>query len=80
MNEKVKMVYQEYKKMNLDAKEMCEVIGISYSKGSKMFSDFGEKKIIKEKLLPPWKMIGGTRLWDIEDIIKWNQKTEFKVA
>ena len=80
MNEKVKMVYAVYKKLNLNIDEMSNVIGVSKSKTTKMFSDFGEQKIAKEKLLPPWRKIGGRRLWDIEDIIRWNQETEFKVA
>lgn len=80
MNEKVKMIYQKYQKLNLSIDEMSSVIGVSKSKTTKMFSDLGEQKIAKEKLLPPWRKIGGTRLWDIEDIIKWNQETEFKVA
>jgi len=80
MNEKINMVYQKYQKINLDIKEMSEVIGVSASKTTKMFSDFGEKKIIKEMLLPKWRKIGGTRLWDIEDILEWNINSETKVA
>jgi len=80
MNEKVNMIYQIYQKLNLNIDEMSKVIGVSKSKTTKMFSDLGEKRIIKEKLLPPWRKIGGTRLWDIEDIVKWNLSTEFKVA
>ncbi len=80
MNEKVKMIYHKYQKINLNISEMSEVIGISKSKSNKIFSEFGEKEIIKEKMLPKWKKIGGTRLWDIEDIIFWNTNTQIKVA
>jgi len=79
MNEKVNkvnMVWAFYKKINLNIAEMSNVIGVSKSKTTKMFSELGEKKILKEKLLPPWRKIGGTRLWDIEEIIKWNVNTE----
>lgn len=80
LNGKVKMIYEIHQKLNLNIGEMSNEIGVSKSKTTKMFSDLGEQKIIKEKLLPPWKKIGGTRLWDIEEIVKWNLNTEVKVA
>jgi len=78
VNEKVKMIYAIYQKLNLNIDEMSKTIGVSKSKTTKMFSDLGEQKIIKEKLLPPWKKVGSMRLWDIEDIVIWNLNTEFK--
>ena len=79
MNAKVKMIYEIYQKLNLNIDEMSKVIGVSKSKTTKMFSDLGEQKILKEKLLPPWRKIGGRRLWDIEEIVKWNLTTELAV-
>ena len=79
MNAKVKMIYEIYQKLNLNIDEMSKVIGVSKSKTTKMFSDLGEQKILKEKLLPPWRKIGGRRLWDIEEIVKWNLTTELVV-
>lgn len=80
MNEKVKMVYEKYQKMNLGISEMSQVIGISVSKSTKLFSDLGEEQILKRKLLPKWRKIGKTRLWSIEQIIEWNDGTEIKTA
>ena len=79
MNEKVKIIFEKYETMGLSIKQMSEVIGISSSKTTKMFSDFSEKQILEKNMLPPWKKIGGTRLWDVEIILKWNSETE-KVA
>lgn len=80
MNEKVKMVYEKYQKMNLGISEMSQVIGISVSKSTKLFSDLGEEQILRRKLLPKWRKIGKTRLWSIEQIIEWNDGTEIKTA
>lgn len=80
MNEKVKMVYEKYQKMNLGISEMSQLIGISVSKSTKLFSDLGEEQILKRKLLPKWRKIGKTRLWSIEQIIEWNDGTEIKTA
>ncbi len=79
MNEKVKIIFEKYQTMGLNIKQMSKVIGISSSKTTKIFSDFPEKIILEKNMLPPWKKIGGTRLWDIEIILKWNSETE-KVA
>ena len=76
MNEKVKIVFEKYQTMGLNIKQMSKVIGISSSKTTKIFSDFPEKIILEKNMLPPWKKIGGTRLWDIEIILKWNSETE----
>ena len=76
MSEKVKMIYEKYQKMNLDIKEMSQVIGISSSKVTKLFSDLGEAQILKRKLLPRWRKIGKRRLWSIQEIIEWNDGTE----
>ncbi len=76
MSEKVKMIYEKYQKMNLDIKEMSQVIGISSSKVTKLFSDLGEAQILKRKLLPRWRKIVKTRLWSIQEIIEWNDGTE----
>ncbi len=80
MNDKVKMVYEKYQKMNLGISEMSQVIGISVSKSTKLFSDLGEEQILRRKLLPKWRKIGKTRLWSIEQIIEWNDGTEIKTA
>lgn len=80
MNEKVKMIYEKYQKMNLNMSEMCQVIGISVSTATKLFSDLGEAQILKRKLLPKWRKIGKTRLWSIQGIIEWNDGTEVKTA
>ena len=79
MNEKVKIVFEKYQTMGLNIKQMSKVIGISSSKTTKIFSDFPEKIILEKNMLPPWKKIGGTRLLDIEIILKWNIET-VKVA
>ena len=79
MNEKVKIIFEKYETMGLNIKQMSKVIGISSSKTTKIFSDFPEKIILEKNMLPPWKKIGGTRLWDIEIILKWNSET-VKVA
>ena len=78
MNEKIKMIFEKYQKLNLNIKEMSEVIGVSPSKTSKMFSDIGEKEILKQKILPKWRKVGGMRLWAIEEILSWNEQTELK--
>ena len=75
MNEKVKIIFEKYETMGLNIKQMSKVIGISSSKTTKIFSDFPEKIILEKNMLPPWKKIGGTRLWDIEIILKWNSET-----
>lgn len=75
MNEKVKIIFEKYETMGLNIKQMSKVIGISSSKTTKIFSDFSEKIILEKNMLPPWKKIGGTRLWDIEIILKWNSET-----
>ena len=80
MNEKVKMIYEKYQKMNLTMSEMCQVIGISTSKATKLFINIGEAQIIKSKLLPKWRKIGKKRLWSIQEIIEWNDGTESKIA
>lgn len=74
-----KMIYAKYGKMNLNIKEMSEVIGISVSKSTKIFSEKGEKEILKFQILPAWRKIGGTRLWPISTILNWNENME-KVA
>lgn len=76
------MIYDNYKKINLNLRETCEVIGISYSKATKMFSQkggLGDKQILKNNLFPKWKKIGKTKLWNIHEIVKWNDET-VKVA
>lgn len=75
MNEKVKIIFEKYETMGLNIKQMSKVIGISSSKTTKIFSDFPEKIILEKNMLPPWKKIGGTRLWDIEIILNWNSET-----
>jgi hypothetical protein len=80
MNEKVKMLYEKYGKLNLNINEMSKEIGISASKSNKLFSEIGEKEIIKKGLLPRWRKVGNTRLWSLESIINWNFETEIKTA
>lgn len=82
MNEKVKMLYEKYNKLFIDVKEMSNEIGVSYSKVSKMLSPkkgLGEKVILKNKLLPKWKLVGSTKLWSLESVANFNEETE-KVA
>lgn len=78
MNEKIRMMYTKYGKLNLNINEMSNAIGISYSKCTKLFSTHGEAKILQEKILPKWRKIGNTRLWSLETIINWNENTEIK--
>jgi len=78
MNEKVKMMFAKYQKLNLSIKEMSDVIGVSPSKTSKMFSDLGEQKILNQKILPKWLKVGGMRLWPIEEIVRWSEQTVVK--
>ncbi|MEJ2373774.1 MAG: hypothetical protein P8Y16_08330 [Sulfurimonas sp.] len=73
-SEKVKLIYTKYKKMNLNTKEMSQEIGISSAKVYEMFSQLGERLIIEKKLLPKWRKVGGTRMWEIEEIIIWNNQ------
>lgn len=80
MNEKIQMLYAKYGKLNLSISEMAREIGISTSKANKMFSLMTEKEIIKKKLLPHWKKVGNTRLWNIETILRWSEDTEVKSA
>lgn len=80
MNEKIQMLYAKYGKLNLNLNEMAREIGISTSKANKMFSLLSEKEIIKKKLLPRWKKVGTTRLWNIETILRWSEDTELKSA
>ncbi len=83
MNEKVKMLYEKYDKLYLDAKEMSKEIGVSYSTISKIFSPKNgksEKEILKNKILPAWRTVGKTRLWSLESIIKWIEEFEVKTA
>lgn len=76
MSEKVKMIYEKYQKMNLDIKEMSQLIGVSVSQTNKLFSDLGEAQILKRKLLPKWRKIGKRRFWSIQEIVEWNDGTE----
>lgn len=71
MNENIKMIYDKYQKMNLNTGEMSEVIGISYSQVTKMFSEKGETLIQKEKMLPKFNKVSRARLFYIKDIIEW---------
>ncbi len=83
MNEKIKMLYEKYGKLYLNAKEMSKEIGISYSKVSKIFSPKNgksEKEILKHKILPAWRTVGETRLWSLESIVKWSEEFEAKTA
>lgn len=75
MNEKVKMIYEKYQKMNLDINEMCQLIGISISTANKLFN-LGETQVLKRKLLPKWRKIGKRRFWSIQEIVEWNDGTE----
>jgi len=76
MNEKEKMLYEKYQKMNVNIKEMGQIIGISSSKISKMYSEFGEMKVTAAKMLPPCFKIGASRLWSLQSIINWLENTE----
>jgi|GEM_PF-4660437 len=83
MNEKIKMLYEKYDKLYLDAKEMSKEIGVSYSTVSKIFSPKNgksEKEILKYKILPAWRTVGKTRLWSLESIVKWSEEFEAKTA
>lgn len=71
-----KIIFNKYGKLNLNIKELSELLGISKSKTEKMFYQFGEQQILDEKILPKWKKIGNTRLWNIHEIISWLDNTE----
>ncbi len=77
--EKIQMLYTKYGKLNLKIDEMCNEIGISSSKVYKIFSDIGEKEILIKKLIPKWRKIGSTRMWSIDEILKWNDETEIEI-
>jgi hypothetical protein len=80
--ETISLLYKKYGKMKLNLKEVCQEIGISYSKASKYFggdSSYSDEFIKKHKLLPIWERFKGEqRRWKITEIAKWLCNTEAK--
>lgn len=78
----VTSLYKKYGKRKLNLRELCQEIGMSYSKGSKYFggdSSYGDEFIKKHKLLPIWEQFKGEqRRWKINEIAKWLCNTEVK--
>jgi len=69
--EEIKLLLDKYNKMLLSTKEMCRVIDKSTSSVYKMFHEKGEESILKNKLLPEWKVVGKRRKWKLEKIADW---------
>jgi len=69
--EEIKILLDKYNKMLLPTKDMCKVIDRSTSSVYKMFHEKDEENIIKNKLLPEWKVVGKRRKWKLEEIVDW---------
>jgi len=71
----VEIAYKKYGKMVLNMREMCELIGKSYSSVSKKFGGkdaIPEDIILKNNLVPKWKEEeDGRRSWPIPCIVRW---------
>ena len=71
----INSLYKKYEKRKLNLKELCQEIGISYSKASKYFggeTSYSDKHIKKYKLLPIWEQFEGEqRRWNIAEVAKW---------
>jgi AraC-like DNA-binding protein len=80
--ETIVSLYKVYGKRKLKLKEVCQEIGMSYSKASKYFggdSSYSDKFILKHKLLPVWEQFEGEqRRWNISEVAKWLCNTEHK--
>lgn len=72
MTEKEKIYFAKYGKELFGLKEACQIwVKPGYSTASKLYSDLGEEAVVKAKLLPKAKKIGKTRMYKLNDIIKF---------